>query len=170
MSKTNISYFSFLISLLIHSAIIYFNNTVKYTNAEFQIPHKRTPKVFVTLIKNQEIAKTQKIGPRQKESPKIYNVSKKDMNDRSYSLNRFKYLIKRYISPIYPKTSIRKGEEGIVIINLTINKQGNVSTIKLISSSQSSLLDNAAINAAKKWTFKNKKEIKIKKRVVFKLD
>lgn len=78
--------------------------------------------------------------------------------------------IKTFISPEYPVFAIRKSIEGKVLLNLKINKKGEVHEVLIISSSGHSLLDDSAKAAAKKWRFKSlEKETTLEKEIIFKL-
>lgn len=56
--------------------------------------------------------------------------------------------------PDYPMTSSRLGEEGVTGLNLLINTEGRVEEVKLVSSSGSTRLDEAAIkHAQRNWSF-----------------
>ncbi|MEN8261766.1 MAG: energy transducer TonB, partial [Pseudomonadota bacterium] len=52
------------------------------------------------------------------------------------------------ISPVYPRISRRRGEEGVVVISVQILANGKVDSIKIIKSSGYQRLDKAAQNAA----------------------
>lgn len=57
------------------------------------------------------------------------------------------------VQPQYPISSKRKGEEGTVLIRAFIDESGNALNIEIVKSSSYSALDNAALNAIKKWHF-----------------
>lgn len=175
MSKSSIPYLALLISLLIHSPILFIDDEVKINDIDFSLSQKK-PQVLVTLINDQkkEESKTiDKEGIKKKLANKKRTITdkiiKKKMSHTTKTVD-FQTIIKKYIAPVYPKTSIRKGEQGTTIIKLTINDQGIVTLVELISSSQSKSLDQSAISAAKLWTFNNKNQIQIQKRIIFKID
>jgi len=60
---------------------------------------------------------------------------------------------KRTRPPIYPRLAKKRGYQGIVVLDLLVGRQGNVEKINVWKSSGYSLLDDAAVIAAKKWTF-----------------
>lgn len=60
--------------------------------------------------------------------------------------------------PKYPRMARRKGMEGMVIVEVWLDKHGNQTKRILIKSAGFTLLDNAAIDAIKKWHFSGYKE------------
>jgi protein TonB len=55
--------------------------------------------------------------------------------------------------PPYPIASERRGEEGIVLLNVAVNPNGLPAAISLNHSSGHPLLDQAAIDGVRRWTF-----------------
>lgn len=55
--------------------------------------------------------------------------------------------------PVYPPMAIRQGQQGEVVLDVTINAQGAVVDVKVERSSGFRLLDRAAVEAAQKWRF-----------------
>jgi protein TonB len=55
--------------------------------------------------------------------------------------------------PTYPSISRRIGEEGRVLMKVLVAKDGVAKTVEIEQTSGSERLDNAAINAVKKWRF-----------------
>lgn len=56
-------------------------------------------------------------------------------------------------APIYPLFAVRMNYEGTVILALSINEKGKVTSISIKQSSGHPLLDNSAKEAAKNWKF-----------------
>lgn len=56
-------------------------------------------------------------------------------------------------APNYPSSSRRAGEEGRVMLRVLVSTNGNAETVELENSSGFERLDEAAINAVKKWRF-----------------
>lgn len=61
-------------------------------------------------------------------------------------------VIKRAL-PIYPKYAIKHKLEGSVLINFSIEKDGNVSDIEVVSSDLDGLFDGNAVLAVQKWLY-----------------
>lgn len=61
-------------------------------------------------------------------------------------------VIKR-AEPIYPNYAIKNGIEGAVLINFSIEKDGNVSDIEVVASDHDGLFDGNAILGVQKWAY-----------------
>jgi periplasmic protein TonB len=55
--------------------------------------------------------------------------------------------------PIYPENARREGHEGRVVLRVLIDNQGKTKSVELNTSSGSKALDQAAIEAIKRWRF-----------------
>lgn len=55
--------------------------------------------------------------------------------------------------PPYPPLSRRMGEEGKVVLRVTVSPQGTAEEIEIKASSGSQRLDDAAVNTVKRWKF-----------------
>lgn len=55
--------------------------------------------------------------------------------------------------PTYPGLARRRGQEGTVILQVKVNKEGGVDNLKIDVSSNFTLLDRAAVAAVRKWSF-----------------
>ncbi len=56
-------------------------------------------------------------------------------------------------APDYPQTSRRLGEEGRVLMKVLVSADGAAENVQIEKSSGSERLDNAAVNAVKRWRF-----------------
>lgn len=61
-------------------------------------------------------------------------------------------VIKRAL-PKYPKYAVKNGIEGAVLINFSIEGDGNVSDIEVVASDQDGLFDATAILGVQKWVY-----------------
>jgi len=59
----------------------------------------------------------------------------------------------RRVQPQYPKRALRMGQEGVVWVHVLIDKNGKRQDIKIYEPSQFALLNQAALEAVKKWNF-----------------
>jgi periplasmic protein TonB len=59
----------------------------------------------------------------------------------------------RRVQPDYPKRALRMRQEGVVWLHVLIAEDGKRQEIKLYKPSQYALLNEAALEAVKKWTF-----------------
>ncbi|MBE9520121.1 MAG: energy transducer TonB, partial [Proteobacteria bacterium] len=55
--------------------------------------------------------------------------------------------------PTYPGLARKRGQEGTVVLQVLVNREGRVDDLKIDTSSNSTLLDRAALAAVKKWLF-----------------
>ena len=82
------------------------------------------------------------------------NLKEKTPNNSQIATNsNVKPACKRCIKPRYPRTALRKSQEGYVLVELTVNTSGRVTGASVIKSSGITSIDNAALKAAKKSTF-----------------
>lgn len=71
----------------------------------------------------------------------------------SVSPNHIKVSVIKRAVPIYPKYAVKKGIEGTVLINFSIEKDGNASDIQVVASDQDGLFDASAILGVQKWLY-----------------
>ncbi|MCK4263607.1 MAG: energy transducer TonB, partial [Candidatus Aminicenantes bacterium] len=56
------------------------------------------------------------------------------------------------VEPVYPEVARKAGVAGVVILEVTTDKKGNVERVVVLKS-QSSMLNQAAVAAVKQWKF-----------------
>lgn len=56
--------------------------------------------------------------------------------------------------PNYPDASRRRGEQGVVRVELLIDGEGRVTNVRVVESSGFTALDNAAVEAVRDWRFR----------------
>jgi protein TonB len=56
------------------------------------------------------------------------------------------------VNPVYPEMAKRARQQGVVILECTISAEGDVTDVKVLRS-QGNLLDQAAMDAVRKWTY-----------------
>ena len=56
--------------------------------------------------------------------------------------------------PAYPEASRRRGEEGVVRVELFVDPTGRVADVRILESSGFSALDAAAVQAVREWRFR----------------
>jgi protein TonB len=61
-------------------------------------------------------------------------------------------VIKRAL-PKYPKYAVKNGIEGAVLVNFSIESDGNVSDIEVVASDHDGLFDATAILGVQKWLY-----------------
>lgn len=58
-------------------------------------------------------------------------------------------------APRYPQLAVRRGWEGVVAVELSVDSVGRVDQVRLAESSGQRVLDEAAIQAAQRWRFRS---------------
>lgn len=61
--------------------------------------------------------------------------------------------VKSRTEPLYPAASRRGGEEGTVVIRLRVDERGRPVELSVVQSTGYNRLDEAALQAVRKWTF-----------------
>lgn len=56
-------------------------------------------------------------------------------------------------APAYPASALRKGESGVVLLNVTVDAQGRPTRVRVAQRSGSRALDRAAVEAVERWRF-----------------
>lgn len=56
-------------------------------------------------------------------------------------------------APIYPQEARRLGQEGLVVLEVNVDRKGKPASVKVKESSGHDLLDHAALRAVRQWTF-----------------
>ena len=83
------------------------------------------------------------------------NVSKEESKNNSIPLQGVttKPTCKRCIKPKYPRTALRRNQQGYVLVELSVNTKGRVTQTIVLKSSGVKSIDIAVLKAAKKSTF-----------------
>lgn len=59
----------------------------------------------------------------------------------------------RYVAPTYPPQALARGLSGEVRVRLTIDADGRVADVQVLSASPAGVFEQAAINSVRKWRF-----------------
>lgn len=57
-------------------------------------------------------------------------------------------------APAYPLNALRNRDEGTVVVRIEVDAEGKVDGVRVLSRSGSRELDRAAVQAARRWTFR----------------
>lgn len=119
--------------------------------------------------------------PKKKPVPQARSVQAKQKSTAGsgsggayMSVNKPGYL--RNPPPPYPSAAKRKGQQGLVVLQVYVNAKGTVDRLRLRRSSGYAALDSAARNTVAKWRFRAAKVggVRVKSKVIvpvrFKLD
>lgn len=127
------------------------------------VPVKQTPSErAITLPKEEPKPDTQskvpeQVQPRKNEQKATPSISKTSQSSPDSSeplvLPRVDAAHMINPNPVYPSLSRRMGEQGRVLLDVLILTNGTVGEIKLKKSSNYTRLDNAALDAVKRWRY-----------------
>jgi len=74
------------------------------------------------------------------------------------------------VDPIYPASAQRAGQEGTVLLSITVDANGQPLDVQVERSSGFDVLDAAAVQAVKKWRFNHSSTmVKVRVPITFKL-
>lgn len=169
----NLNQLSLFITVGIHAllfiVIILFSPSKKIIQEESpQIPVS----VYVDeIIIKKPIKKKPVITPKKRKSKPIpshspASVSKSKSKPKPKKLpgDRALPILSSKKAPIYPKDAISLGLEGTVVVDVTVNTKGRISSIKLVTSSGHDSLDTSFINTVKSsYAFKPKRVMGVNK-------
>jgi TonB family protein len=125
-------------------------------------------------IKKNPLKKKEKVA----EVKPVEEIVKKDepvAQTQQSTTRPFDSVIANYIQPQYPRMAIRRGLTGIVVLTLWIKNNGEVKKVELTKSSGHESLDQSALDAVKKWRFKDMNSLsqnlyKVEKRIVYQIN
>jgi TonB family protein len=83
----------------------------------------------------------------------------------------FNHTIQSYADPVYPRLALKRGIVGVVKVKISVSADGVPSQILVIKTSGHKILDDAAMEAIKKWTFTKKNNLTyfVEKTIVFEI-
>ncbi len=137
---------SLFLSAALHFALfaIIFINLKSFANLS---SHNHNPINFNLLHGSENKARnSQKINHEQRDG-----VGAKKEESFSEAVFEAPFLNNSY--PKYPELAKRRGEEGQVLLQVTVGENGLAKEIKIAKSSSFKMLDLAAVEAIKKWQF-----------------
>ena len=128
------------------------NEFYKVSNAYLNSNNIKKKKTDNSFLENKSLK-----SPDNTENPSSYEILKfsENQNTKSTFVSSATYKIgsAKNPHPTYPLIARKKGWEGRVIIKAKIDREGNVSEIKVLESSGFKVLDNASLETLKKWKF-----------------
>ncbi|MGZ4977399.1 MAG: TonB family protein [Methylobacter sp.] len=80
-------------------------------------------------------------------------TNSKPADTQSYQSPNFNAAYLNNPAPAYPSVSRRLGEQGLVLLRVQVTADGTADSVELETGSGSSRLDQAALEAVKKWQF-----------------
>ena len=126
------------------------NEFYKVSNANLTSNNKK--KTDNSFLENKSLK-----SPDNTKKSSNYEISKSSENQNAKSIfassATYKIGSAKNPHPTYPLIARKKGWEGRVLIQAEIDREGNVSKIRVLESSGFKVLDNASLETLKKWKF-----------------
>ena len=128
------------------------NEFYKVSKANLTSNKDNNKKIDNSLLENKSLKSLENT-----KKPLDYEISKfsENQNTKSTFASSATYKIgsTKNPHPAYPLIARKKGWEGRVLIQAEIDREGNVSKIKVLESSGYKVLDNSSLETLKKWKF-----------------
>ena len=83
----------------------------------------------------------------------VLSVAEGAIDTQTYQSPNFNAAYLNNPAPDYPSISRREGEQGLVLLRVQVTANGTAASVGLQTSSGSTRLDQAALEAVKKWRF-----------------
>lgn len=83
----------------------------------------------------------------------VLSVAEGATDTQTYQSPNFNAAYLNNPAPDYPSISRREGEQGLVLLRVQVTPNGTAASVELQTSSGSTRLDQAALEAVKKWRF-----------------
>lgn len=96
---------------------------------------------------------TQTSMPTTATSSPAAEPASKAIDTQTYQSPNFNAAYLNNPAPDYPSISRREGEQGLVLLRVQVTANGTAASVELQTSSGSTRLDQAALEAVKKWRF-----------------
>ena len=128
------------------------NEFYKVSKANLTLNNIEKKKFDNSFLENKSFKK-----PDKTKKPLSYEIKNfsENQNTKSTFVSSASYKIgsTKNPHPTYPLIARKKGWEGRVLIQAEIDREGNVSEIKVLESSGFQVLDDASLETLKKWKF-----------------
>lgn len=149
------------------------------SETSIQIQLQETPVVAPPKVEKKKVIKKveKKIvnKPIAKPVEELEEVAEETPQQAQPQKRAFKSFIDNFVRPHYPRLAKRRGITGNVELLITVQGNGILKDVQITQSSGHPMLDESALSAAKRWTFKqissNPEEIfQLSKLVVYKFN
>ncbi len=117
------------------------------------------PKNPELVTKKQKTTKPKVIEQETKQEQSLHDASGESQSESDVTQNAvttepvFNAAYLNNPPPVYPQAAKRQNIEGEVLLKVEVSEEGKAGDVSIAKSSGSSLLDEAALNAVKKWRF-----------------
>jgi protein TonB len=106
-----------------------------------------------TLEEEKDIPEPDELEIEPSDEEELLKENKRDAVSNVQAHREATPLYKKNPPPGYPRLARKKGYEGTVVLSVLVDKNGQVDNLWVFTSSGYRLLDNAAVNAVRKWAF-----------------
>lgn len=175
-----------VLSIAIHAGVLFYKNNKDTffiaSDSPFPIEQsirvrlqeviKAQPKVVKKKVIKNKVVKKKATQPQKQTAKKEITETAKPSQPQTKA---FDSVIRNYVAPHYPRLALRRGITGKVRLTLFVKGNGELDKVLIAQSSGNASLDQSALAAAKRWTFKDlSKEpnaiFKLSKLVVYKIN
>lgn len=164
--KQNSLTFAFIFSLITHVVILFalqkdvpqLEMSFRHHDSQFVLNSIQKTHRVETVIENPKKAQEKIIHETK---PLEESTSDPQPTQQQIVTQKFEDSIINFPAPNYPLIARRRGQEGIVALELIIDKKGLPKEVILKKSSGHPILDKAALEAAKKWRFRPSRQFQI---------
>lgn len=155
-----------IVSIALHGVILFYKksgavlslNSPEFINTtSIQVQLRDTPQEIVrpTPIVKKKVVKKKIIKKTARKSvPKPKEIQEEVQASSPPQRRAFKSFIDNFVHPHYPRLAKRRGITGRVELLLSVKGSGKLKDVVIAKSSGNDLLDESALTAAKRWTFK----------------
>jgi periplasmic protein TonB len=112
---------------------------------------KKTSQPIAPPVEQASVPTTQTSAPAAE--PTAKPAQNKAADTQTYQSPSFNAAYLNNPAPAYPSVSRRLGEQGLVLLQVQVTEDGTAGSVDLQTGSGSSRLDQAALDAVKKWRF-----------------
>jgi len=150
--KYSFKYFS--LAILLHFTIIFLLLNNSFSSAKYDIQSFNFSIKYISqnhkhnnALDNSSPTVNNKNGYAEIDSHKAFKENS-DYEEAIYDSS-----ILKNNPPKYPAIARRNREEGLVLVEVLIDEDGQLKDLKIIKSSESEILDRAAVGAISEWSF-----------------
>jgi len=138
----------------LHIAIFFLISSSKASKSDYNLKNFNLSIKFISPHHDHAYS-NDKSGPI---SNSLSGYAEKDSHELFKESSDFKDVIYDSLAlknklPKYPTVAKRNGEEGLVLVEVLVGEDGRLRNLKIIKSSESEILDRAAVNAISEWSF-----------------
>jgi TonB family protein len=170
-------------SVIVHLALLFspslkdkkdFNKLIlAIPQSKVQLQLKRpVKKPVVPVVKKKPVKKLDKVARKKAVKKEVVEEKKveqlKPINNVVTDSKVYNNFFKNYVKPNYPRILRRRGIKGQAIVEFTIEKTGELTNLKVLSTTHK-LFERSAIKAISQWSFKElASKMLVRREIIFK--